>query len=79
MTTFSNDGDAFEVRHQHEVLRVEPWGPDSVRVRAAMGLLPLSDVGALQERPAGGTATLTIEGNSATSSTARWPSRWCCP
>ena len=36
MTTFSIDGDTLEVRHQHEVLRVEPWGPDSVRVRAAL-------------------------------------------
>ena len=35
------------------------------RVRAAQGSLPLSDVGALQGRPAGGPATLTIEGNSA--------------
>ena len=65
MTTFSKDGDALEVRHQHEVLRVEPWGRDSVRVRAAIGSLPLSDVGALQVRPAGGTSILTIDGNAA--------------
>src|SRR3954452_1583117 len=42
-------------------MRVEPWGPDSVRVRAANGPLPQSDVGALEARPPGGTATVTAE------------------
>lgn len=45
--------DGFEVRHEHEVLRVEQWGPDSVRVRAAQHQIPSSDVGALEERPQG--------------------------
>ena len=49
---FSRDGDAIEVRHLHEVLRVEAWGADGVRVRAAQRDLPLHDVGALQRRPA---------------------------
>jgi alpha-D-xyloside xylohydrolase len=63
VTTFSTDGEALEVRHQHEVLRIEPWGADSVRVRAAPGPLPDSDVGALQQRPAtGGTALATVSG-----------------
>jgi alpha-D-xyloside xylohydrolase len=57
MTTFSQDGDALEVRHQHEILRVQPWGTDSARVRAAQGGLPQSDVGALRERPANSAAT----------------------
>jgi alpha-D-xyloside xylohydrolase len=65
VTAFSRDGDAMEVRHHHEVLRVEPWGPDSVRVRAANRSLPLTDVGALQERPAGGEANVTVESASA--------------
>jgi len=65
VTTFSIDGDALEVRHQHEVLRVEPWGHDSVRVRAAIGSLPISDVGALQDRPSGATSSVVIEGYSA--------------
>jgi alpha-D-xyloside xylohydrolase len=56
VTTFARAGDALEIRHQHEVIRIEPWGRDSVRVRAAQGALPESDVGALQERPAGGAA-----------------------
>jgi len=61
MTTFTRDADALELRHHHEVMRVEPWGPDSVRVRAANGPLPQSDVGALEARPAGGAATVTAE------------------
>ena len=59
MTTFAQAGDALEIRHQHEVVRIEPWGRDSVRVRAAQGAVPESDVGALQERPAGGAAAVT--------------------
>jgi alpha-D-xyloside xylohydrolase len=51
MTTFSRDADAFEVRHLHEVLRVEAWGVDGARVRAAQRHLPDHDVGALQLRP----------------------------
>ena len=38
-----------------------PALPDSVRVRAANGPLPQSDVGALEARPAGGAATVTAE------------------
>jgi alpha-D-xyloside xylohydrolase len=59
VTTFAQAGDALDVRHQHEVLRIEPWGRDSVRVRAAQGAVPESDAGALQERPAGGAAEVT--------------------
>jgi alpha-D-xyloside xylohydrolase len=51
MTTFEMDGDILEVRHQHEVIRIEPWGSDSVRVRAAQQQIPDSDVGALANRP----------------------------
>jgi alpha-D-xyloside xylohydrolase len=65
MNPFSRDGDALEVRHQHEVLRIEPWGIDSVRVRAAREAIPASDVGALTERPADGGSTIKIEGDTA--------------
>jgi len=66
LNLFTRDGDALEVRHQHEVLRVEPWGSDSVRVRAAQSSLPASDVGALDLRPAGaGTAVIKIDGKVA--------------
>jgi alpha-D-xyloside xylohydrolase len=65
VTTFSRDGDALEVRHQHEVLRVEPWGADSVRVRAANEALPASDVAALRARPAGpAAADVTLDGGA---------------
>ena len=45
------DGDALVVRHSHEIIRIEPWGDDSVRVRAAQMSLPTSDVGALDSPP----------------------------
>ena len=65
MTVFSRDGEALEVRHQHEVIRIEPWGVDSVRVRAAQGAIPASDIGALQERPANRTQPVaTIDGDA---------------
>ena len=67
MTTFSRDDDAFEVRHLHEVLRVEAWGIDGVRVRAAQRQLPDHDVGALQLRPATpGDVRITFGENTAT-------------
>ncbi|GAA0262839.1 glycoside hydrolase family 31 protein [Cryptosporangium japonicum] len=50
--------DALEVRFQHEVLRIEPWGTDSVRVRSAREQIPASDVGALQDRPESGPVTI---------------------
>jgi alpha-D-xyloside xylohydrolase len=52
LTVFDHDGAALEVRYQHEVIRIEPWGADSIRLRAAHGSIPHSDVGALQEPPA---------------------------
>jgi len=60
MTTFRIDGHAIEVRHQHEVLRIEPWGPDSVRVRAGYDTLPTLDVGALGEPPVAPEPTVTV-------------------
>src|SRR5437762_3039226 len=59
VTTFTCDGDALEIRHMHEVVRIEPWGADSVRVRSAEGALPDRELGALQARPKGGTAEVT--------------------
>jgi alpha-D-xyloside xylohydrolase len=65
LTVFSRDGEALEVRHQHEVIRIEPWGVDSVRVRAAQGAILASDIGALQERPANRTQPVaTIDGDA---------------
>jgi alpha-D-xyloside xylohydrolase len=63
---FTRDGDALEVRHQHEVLRVEPWGADSVRVRAARDVIPSADAGALTTPPPTvQSVALKIDGNAA--------------
>jgi alpha-D-xyloside xylohydrolase len=51
LTVFDHDGAALQVWHQHEVIRIEAWGSDSVRLRAAQGAIPPSDVGALEEPP----------------------------
>jgi alpha-D-xyloside xylohydrolase len=50
-----------EVRHQHEVLRIEAWGRDSVRVRVSHHRLPIESQGALEDTaPAGSAATVSI-------------------
>jgi alpha-D-xyloside xylohydrolase len=62
----TREGQALEVRCLHEVLRVEPWGADSVRVRAGRQSLPSREVGALDTTPpAGGTSSATIDGQTA--------------
>jgi alpha-D-xyloside xylohydrolase len=59
-STIALDGDALVRRCGHEVLRVEPWGRNSARVRVALGVG--DDHGALVERPAAqGEATLDHE------------------
>ena len=40
MVSFSDDDGVLEIRHRHEVIRVEAWGADSVRVRAAQYRIP---------------------------------------
>ena len=35
MVSYHNDNGILEVRHRHEVIRIQAWGADSVRVRAA--------------------------------------------
>jgi len=46
------------LQHGGETLRVEPWGPNSVRVRASLGSGDEDDLGALLPiRPAGAAAT----------------------
>ncbi|MGW0823286.1 glycoside hydrolase family 31 protein [Streptomyces sp. NPDC002845] len=51
MVTFHPSAAALEVRHRHEVLTIEAWGADSVRVRAAPYRLPAESHGALDEQP----------------------------
>lgn len=50
--TFSQDGNALVIHHRHEIIRIEPWGRDSARVRAARHRLPRHWVGALDTPPA---------------------------
>ncbi|MES4904345.1 glycoside hydrolase family 31 protein [Streptomyces sp. NPDC000395] len=59
MNTFREHDGGLEWRGGHESLRVEPWGPDSVRVRAALGPVRDDIPGALLERP-GSTAEITV-------------------
>ena len=48
VTTFDS---GFEVRHEHHVMRVETWGPDSFRVRISRHTLDRPDYGALVGAP----------------------------
>jgi alpha-D-xyloside xylohydrolase len=62
LTVFDRDGMALQVWYQHELIRVEAWGSDSVRLRAALGAIPHADIGALQEPPPSGEEpVVTIE------------------
>jgi alpha-D-xyloside xylohydrolase len=60
MVMFRTSDFALEVSHRHERLRIEAWGLDSVRVRAAQFAIPADTVGALDDRPTG-TPTPVIE------------------
>jgi alpha-D-xyloside xylohydrolase len=55
-----------EARFGHEVIRIEAWGTDSVRIRAARHRIPDSSVGALDEiAPAGVEANAVIGADAA--------------
>ncbi|MDT0343495.1 glycoside hydrolase family 31 protein [Streptomyces litchfieldiae] len=54
-----HDG-GLEWRGRHETLRVEPWGPDALRVRAVLGAVRDDIPGALLDRPAPGAARITV-------------------
>ena len=68
MPTHIHDlGDALEWRARGETLRIEPWGRDSVRVRATPGGPLLTDLpGALLDRPEPTGAVITVAGGTAT-------------
>ncbi|MGW3730157.1 glycoside hydrolase family 31 protein [Streptomyces sp. NPDC000851] len=51
MVSFRPSPTALEVRHRHEVLTIEAWGADSVRVRAAQHRIPAESHGALDNQP----------------------------
>ena len=68
MVTYHNDNGILEVRHRHEVLRIQAWGADSVRVRAAQYRIPADSVGALDDDapPADMASQVKVEGTRAT-------------
>ena len=56
MVSFKDDDGVLEIRHRHEVIRVQAWGADSVRVRAAQYRIPAESHGALGDAPPGDQA-----------------------
>jgi alpha-D-xyloside xylohydrolase len=56
MVSFHALGSALEVRHKHEVLRIQAWGEDSARIRSAQFRLPQYSAGALPDEPPAGDA-----------------------
>lgn len=67
MITLSEDGRTVEVTVRQEVLRIEPWGPDSLRVRAGQHTI-LDDVpGALiPQKPSPAGAVVNADSASVT-------------
>jgi len=63
MVTYRNDDGVLEVRHRHEVIRIQAWGTDSVRVRAAQHRIPDSSAGALGDAPPSGPADVSGGGH----------------
>jgi alpha-D-xyloside xylohydrolase len=72
MVSFSNADSVLEVRHRHEVIRIEAWGADSVRVRAAQHQIPERSAGALGEVPPDGPpGKVSINGTRASLTSGR--------
>jgi alpha-D-xyloside xylohydrolase len=66
MVSYHNDNGILEVRHRHEVIRIQAWGADSVRVRAAQYRIPGESAGALGDTPPdGATSQVKVEGTHA--------------
>ena len=65
MQLFTPIHGGFEARFGHEIIRIQAWGIDSVRVRAAQHRIPASSVGALEEiAPAGENTVVTMDAES---------------
>jgi alpha-D-xyloside xylohydrolase len=73
MVSYHNDNGILEVRHRHEVIRIQAWGADSVRVRAAQYRVPADSAGALSDAPPpdSDTPQITVEGTRASLATGR--------
>ena len=63
ITPFVDEAGALTWSSGHEVVRIEAWGPDSLRVRAGLDHF-IDDHGALAERPAA-SATVRVFGTGA--------------
>src|SRR5512146_1043879 len=59
MVSFRDDDGVLEIRHRHEVIRVQAWGADSVRVRAAQFRIPAESHGALSDAPPAARASVS--------------------
>jgi alpha-D-xyloside xylohydrolase len=67
MVLFRSSSTSLEMQHRHEVLRIQAWGKDSVRVRAAQHRIPEQSHGALEDPPASGAGpTITVGDSHAT-------------
>ena len=67
MVLFRSSSTSLEMQHRHEVLRIQAWGTDSVRVRAAQHRIPEQSHGALEDPPASGAGpTITVGDSHAT-------------
>jgi alpha-D-xyloside xylohydrolase len=67
MASFREVDGALEVQHHHEILRIEGWGQDSVRIRAAQHRLPSESNGALDDSAPTGVAAQITFGESTAS------------
>jgi alpha-D-xyloside xylohydrolase len=67
VTLFTSEDGILTVRHRHEVIRIQAWGADSARVRAAQYRIPSESQGALDDKPpAGSVAQILIDADTAT-------------
>jgi alpha-D-xyloside xylohydrolase len=66
MVSFHPLAAGLEVRHRHEVLTIEAWGADSVRVRAAPYRIPAESHGALDEPPVAEPPVVKVADGQAT-------------
>jgi alpha-D-xyloside xylohydrolase len=71
MVSFRDINGVLEVRHRHEVIRIQAWGTDSVRVRAAQYRIPAESHGALGDIFPGGHSKIEISGTAAAYSTGK--------
>ena len=70
-STIDVDGDAIVRRAGHELLRVEPWGKDSVRVRVSALLEPLKNSSTSRSMISHCAALVSCASSTSTWSTCR--------